>query len=446
MKNKSIKSLAATAIMASASLSAPGVFATNPYGINYTGGAQLGASNVQISPDTINKLTTLMPASGLSLNVSSSNRWKNGYIKEGDHCIQAKYFTVSANDTIGSSEDVSVTYNREQYSIVTKIKGITIEGVTDNSRKFNILVIPGRTTISADWGTYNDSTCTTATPDQSHLSSKDGERIFIDTNIKIYRKGSTSPFTAKELYFGLTDIDAKQSYKILNNGNLLSSSNMFAKNAADLQPTDTDLRNMFVANGNYIYSQYNTATGAGFNIPDKSNIFVKLNETTQSEGLDMVFGFAAGAGSAVAYYAQQYQVNYESDPNGKITGITNEEVIAGENPLGTEEAPNQDYKLTAWIANVDVTLDDGTAIQAGNDITTEQIKHVVVDRDITFKALHASTQKNDKENTINVPNTGESTGEINAILVPVSVVGILLGALFIRSLPRLFHKKVGFNK
>ena len=87
---------------------------------------------------------------------------------------------------------------------------------------------------------------------------------------------------------------------------------------------------------------------------------------------------------------------------------------------------------------MDVFLEDGTLIRAGDPITSEQIKTVVVDRDIKFTAIF--------EIDVAVPNTGASTSETNAVAITFSVFGILLGALLIRSLPRLIHRKIEFNK
>ncbi len=443
MKNKSIRSLVAAAILASASLSAPGVFAANPYGIVYSGGEPLSASNVQIKPNLVEELTSLIPSSGVNTTFSSSSKWKDGYYKSGENCFPIKYVDVSLNDAITPGDNVSLAFSKNQYTTVVSFKNITLDGVTDGSKRVPISIIPSQTSIYGGWTVYSDATCTDYSPGYGNLSAKNGERIFAEMNVKLYREGQETVFTTDDLYFGITDVDASQSFKILNTGNAFSPSNMFAKNAADLQTTDPNitLRNMYVANGNYLYTQYNPETGVGLDTPNNSNIYTKLTKQTQQDGLNIVFGFSGGAASAIEYYAKQYKVTYDSDKSGTISGITEEQIISGSYPSGSTTTPNDGYEFSYWIADSDITLNDGTVIKAGSPISLDQIKEVVVNQDIIFTAVHKSI-----EEPIAVPNTGESTKDVNAILASTSVIGVLLGALFIRALPRILHKKVDFEK
>ena len=451
MKNKSIRSLVAAAILASASLSAPGVFAANPYGIVYSGGEPLSASNVQIDPTLINGLTTLMKSPGVGVELSNSTRWQDGYFKSGDSCSPIKYVDVTTNTPVTSADNLSLTYSKDQYKVKIQFLHISLDGVTDSTKKVPMTIVPGGTSIFGSWPSFADATCTTQAESKG-LSAKNGERLFIEMNIKLYRDGQESVFTANDLFFGITDIDASQSFKILNSGNEFSPSNMFAKSAGDLQTTDPNitLKNMYVSGGKYLYTQYDPETGIGLDTPDNSNIYTKLTKTTQQDGLNVVFGFAGSAASAIEYYAKQFNITYKSDSNGTVSGITEEQIISGSYPSGSETTAKKDYGFEHWIADVDVTLTDGTVIRAGKPISKEEMKEIVVDQNIVFTAIHDKTPaKGDepsKKQNVAVPNTGEATGEINAILVPVSVIGILLGALFIRSLPRLTHKKVNFDK
>ncbi len=50
------------------------------------------------------------------------------------------------------------------------------------------------------------------------------------------------------------------------------------------------------------------------------------------------------------------------------------------------------------------------------------------------------------EGAVKAPNTGASTGEASAILIPVSVLGISIVALMAGLLPRIRHKKLCFKK
>ena len=84
-----------------------------------------------------------------------------------------------------------------------------------------------------------------------------------------------------------------------------------------------------------------------------------------------------------------FGITYESDENGALTGIAEESKVFNENPTGSSSLANEDYFFLGWMADVDVTLTDGKVIKAGNIITDEQLKTIVVDDDIVFTAIHA---------------------------------------------------------
>lgn len=442
MKNKSGKVLALATLLMGASLSAPSAFAANQYGITYSGGAPLSASNVQIDPTLIGNLTTLMQSSGVEVGFSNSSRWQTGYYQGSGTCYPVKYVDVSTNNPVSASDNISVTFSKNQYTVSVDFVNITLDGVTDSTKKVPMTIIPGSTSIFGSWPSLADASCTTPSA-STGLSPRAGERMFVEMNIKLFRDGQEAIFTADDLYFGITDIDASQSFKILNSGNAFSPSNMFAKNATDLQTTDPNitLRNMYVANGNYLYTQYDPETGVGLDTPDNSNVYTKLTKATQQEGLNIVFGFAGSAASAIEYYAQQFTVNYQSDANGTVSGITEEQIISGSYPSGTETTVNEGYEFEHWVADVDVTLTDGTVIKAGDPISEGDLRNVAVNQNITFTAIHDQIPS-----SLAVPNTGASTGQISAIFIPISMIGMLVVTLAIRFLPRLTHKKVDFDK
>lgn len=83
-----------------------------------------------------------------------------------------------------------------------------------------------------------------------------------------------------------------------------------------------------------------------------------------------------------------YIVNYESDSNGTITGITTEEVNYNNNPSGSEETPSEGYHFTSWVADKQLTLNDGTTIQKGDILTPSNIVNAIIVEDVTFTALH----------------------------------------------------------
>lgn len=82
------------------------------------------------------------------------------------------------------------------------------------------------------------------------------------------------------------------------------------------------------------------------------------------------------------HYAKKYKVSYSNSEQGKIKGITNEDVSHNSNPLGTKTTPNKGYKFKYWVANKDVKLKDGKTIQKGKQI--KDIKSIVVSENITL--------------------------------------------------------------
>ena len=434
------------------------VMAANSYNINYTGGEDLGSANVTIDPELVDGLTQLIRANtNTNVETSSSPEWKTGYYNLDGSCRKTDYFKVWKDSS----------FNNLSYTVIDKTKPYY------ETIKFNSVVIDGLSSLSEDsalavnvgeyngWfytraQIYSDDECQNKVPDVKALSNLDGNggKIFVETNIKLYEKSTNQAVASNQLYFGFSDIDAGQSFKILNSDTQMIKNNMFAKVASALQPTtDTPLRNKYVDGGNYIYSQYDLSLpSTTFNISDSDNIiFVKVGESAQTDGLNVVFGFTGAAGSATMFHAKQYNVKYVSDKNGEITSeLTSEDIISGQNPSGTEQTPNQGYDLEHWMADGDVKLEKNKEMKAGQPITEEQIKQVIVDQNITFTAIYKAkpVEKPEapKEPSIGVPDTGESTGETNAISIVVSTVSIVILALFVGLLPKLTHKKIDFKK
>lgn len=440
-------------------LSGTNVFAAanNPYGIDYNGGAALGADNVQINPELVERLTPLIIDDTTStLKYSNSSQWKEGYFSFGNSskpsCDKVKFFTVPQNSQSNPFSDIWYEVSNTKYTSRVNIDNVYLDGLTSSAsadKEYAVAItttdtdIHGIGWLTVGWTAYSDNTCQTPVQKSTTLELTDGIHAYVKTNIKLLNNTTNAPFTSDELYFGITDVDQAQSYKILNQNNLLTPTNMFAKSAPDLQPdpSTTPLKNMFVSNGNYIYSQYDTDQNPKtVNAPvHQSDIFVKTNTDVQEKGLDLVYGFAYTAGSGIQYYAKQYTVNYDSNDEGEITGISTEKIISGKNPTGSTATPNPNYEFSHWVADTDVTLEDGTIIKAGNIITPEQITKVVVDKDITFTAIYKANAP------FNAPDTGTSTSETNATFISVSLIGITLGALIVRLMPKILRKKVKFD-
>lgn len=443
-KNK-LKLLAPAISLLGASLLSPVAMAANPenYGIVYDGGVELGVNNTVEAPELVEALQPIMKHRDVTITVSNSTRWKKGYLKEAENkCLPVNYIRVADDSPIAESDNVSFTIAKDGYTAKVDIKSITTD--LANDRKTTVGVLDDADFVYAGWQIYTTAEC-----DNEHIADDfstnfgirpvENDRVFVRMNVKLLK--DNKPFVHNGIFFGITDIDAAQSYKILNEDNILTADNMFVKSKSDLQDPDNaySLKNMFVANGNYIYSQYNSENGATLGSPEKSNIYVPLLETTQTNGLDLVFGFASGAASGIEYYTYQYNVTYESDENGTISGIEDEKIFPSENPSGSETKPNDGYELTYWTADKDVELSDGTIIEEGDPITDEQITEVVVTSDITFTAHH--------EKSVKVPDTGANStnDDSGAKVISASIAGIALIVSVAFVLAHLNRKKVNFK-
>ena len=375
--------------------------ASNAYNIEYEGGAPLGADNVHIDPTLVNSLTTLMQMDDVTVRSSASNLWKNGFVKDkGDDgtsiCLPFRYFSVPRTNLVASGDELGVTISKNQYKAEVIFNKITLEMSAEDTSDslYTVGYTPNHSFIYGGFEVFSDNSCEQPAAGLRKLMYNDDNRMFIEMKIKLYKNNQDSAFVTDGLYFGITDIDAAQSYKILNTDNKLSPTNMYAKSAEDLQPDESmNLKNMFVSNGNYIYSQYDkNASPAFFDTLNTANIYLNLERDTQQNGLDLVFGFAHAAASGVEYYAKQLNVTYKSDENGRITGIRQEKVITGDNPSGSKSTPNEGYEFEHWVADKDVVLEDGTEIKAGDHMTSEQVKQVVVTEDLEFTAIHEGIQ------------------------------------------------------
>lgn len=451
MLSKKITIPVVAAAVFGTSLCGANAFAANPYNIVYSGGADLGADNVQINPQLAAGLTPLIKAKEVKITVNS-DKWKDGSISYGDDkCALVKYIEIPKDSETTITDGVSFTLSNDQYATTVDLQKVVLDNIDPDREssgdKFAVGVRLDTGSLYAGMRVY--SGYCEDDPDIDAISTKSNERLFVETKISPYTVRDGALVTANDLYFGLTDIDAAQSYKILNDDSKFlpgSTGNMFAKDVDSIQNTATtpNLKNKYREDNNYIYSQYDS-DGNIFKLEGDGALYAKLGQATQQQGLDMVFGFAHPAASGIEYYAQQYDITYASDEHGKISGITNESIISGNNPSGSSTTPDENYEFVYWTANVDVELMDGTVIKAGEPITSEQLRQIKVTQPIAFTAIHKDTTN--PADPVAAPDTGNPTGEMNAAVVPASIIGALLGvACLARFLARFDYKKVNFKK
>lgn len=437
MKLKGVSALAAVLFFGITQGS--NVFAANSYNINYSGGEPLGSNNVQIEPAMVSSLIPIMPGSR-TFKHSNSSKWNKGYIRFSEtQCLPIVYVNIKLDESISPSDNLSYSVSDEDYHMnvaIKNIKGDNLSNTISSNESVMVAVTEEVGFIYAGSTPYQDSTCTNQVPGVKDLYYANNSKLFVETEIKLINKHTNQRVSSDNMYYYLGDIDGSQSYKILNPNNELSHDNMYALSAEALQPADAGItaRNMYVPSGKYIYSESN------FGIQEGSDIYVKVNKDVQREGLNIVYGFGNWAGSGVGYYAKQFTIKYASDENGDITGITTERVISGENPSGSTSKPKTGYEFSHWVADVDVTLKDGTTIKAGAPIASSQLTSVIAEGDITFTAVQVL------ESNIAVPDTGASTENLEpATIASISVLGVLALALFIHTIPRLAHKNVKFD-
>jgi len=84
-----------------------------------------------------------------------------------------------------------------------------------------------------------------------------------------------------------------------------------------------------------------------------------------------------------------YNLIYQSDSNGLISGITKETKHYHQNPSGTSVVSNSGYVFAYWTANKDVLLNDGTIIKKDNLITNDELLKIKIDNHLVFTAKNS---------------------------------------------------------
>lgn len=462
-KNK-LKLLAPAISLLGASLLTPAVMATSTnYNMDYSGGTNLGTDNVTIDADLVDSLTPIIAMHGNTTLKYNGLLWQTAWQKiVGENtCRQIHYVMITQDDPIQESDEVGITITEGKYRNEISIKEASLYDYEGTDGYAYLFMVEGSEFISVTSGNLyssealcndNNASADVVMPSNNGLSTTSNNKAFIKMHSELYKNDER--WVAPGLFLKITDIDAAQSYQILNSENELKKDNMYATNAADLQysednkegdDSNPNLKNKYVSsNGHfYIYSQHDPSNADNKTIlkTKRSDIYVGLSEKTVEDGLDVVYGFASkGAGSTLEYYALQHEVTYVADENGAIDGITSEVVADIDNPSGTSVAPEEGYELAYWTSNVDLHFADGTEIKAGGKITDEQLKTALIIKDTNFLAHF--------EKGVKVPDTGAVISDDNsgAKVITASVAGISIFAIATFILARFSHKKVDFKK
>ena len=424
--------------------------AANEYSMDYSGGELLGDNNLRAESALTESLTGLLYGTK-SVEYSNSAKWKTGYLRVQDSCYSSKYLQVGLNNNVAVSDDVGYTITNGVFSAdinVKKISGENLSSVLSNDEFIAVSIWDQNGYFFAGQPVYQDSSCTTAIDGVKSLSWESGAKVFVEANTKLKYAINDKMVKSDQLYYLIGDIDGSQSFKILNSDNKLSASNMFAASAVGLQPTTGEAHNMFVPGEGYIYSQGN------FGIESGAEVYVKLADSAQEDGLDIVYGFAHNAGSSVEYYAKRYKIDFLLDRNGTTSEITHEDIISKTTPTGPGIEKVLAYNPTRIVANTDIRLTDGNLIKAGSPISNDQLYKIVVDKEIVVTAyLHDDSnpkKEEESENSdISVPDTGiftKTEDASSAIVLVIPIVLIVLTGMSRYFAVRFFSKNIKFNK
>ena len=79
-------------------------------------------------------------------------------------------------------------------------------------------------------------------------------------------------------------------------------------------------------------------------------------------------------------------VNYKADINGKISGLTIEEVHKGDNPIGTKIEVNKGYVFKNWTADKDLYDNSGKLYKKGDKFSDNELKTMQIEEDTVFTA------------------------------------------------------------
>lgn len=138
--------------------------------------------------------------------------------------------------------------------------------------------------------------------------------------------------------------------------------------------------------------------GNGFNVTPKDGYTVKFKSKNAVTGINEVkiWSYSVDGGRNWSEYEAvpdlnftnaKPKVSYTTDGHGDLSK-TEELVAVNGSPTGVTNIPKAGYIFKNYVANKNVTLKDGTVINAGEAITEEQIPQIVITDDVTIKAVH----------------------------------------------------------
>ena len=453
MKRQRISTIVGALALCGSALLPGNVFAES-WGINYNAtGVPLGANNVAEVPIG-KKMTEIIPGEGVEIT-TTGGAWHNGYIKgqgQNGKCRKYKYLEVNGSGLVGGPASFIISHGDYQMEVEIPEVGVAPIGRQNYGNGFRdgettaIGIAPqadavvedknsGFSALYGGWEPYADTSCSTLVS----VSGQPGKTIkstttnlaagaagnnnnsfhgmlFVRMNIKLKRDGK--PYTSNEIHFGIIDIDASQSFKILDADSQFTPHKIYADDVNKLQPqyesTDTQrLYNILVdQTGSYIYSQFND--NGGFGTDQISNIYAPITRETQEDGLNVVFGYAGKAGSQIRYFSKQYKVTYKvASEGGGTVSRKSEEVVSGNNPLGSTAKEKEGYQFEYWTTDQAFEDNNGKQYAVNDKIEMKDIKKIEVLHDYSFTAHFKKSETETKQYTVEyIPDKpgGDVTG------------------------------------
>lgn len=190
--------------------------------------------------------------------------------------------------------------------------------------------------------------------------------------VRIINSNSKELADLNNLYITLFDLDRGGSFRLFNG---MRDGNIYY---------DYDENTIFKLD-NVSYNSINKEFYAKSDNEDEpSYVFVPIEN-------EFEFGYSGkystGELIKILFYMENNKVNYFSDENGCIEGLVTENVAKGNNPIGTNVKPMENYETKYWICDKDVFLLDGHKINNGNPIY--DITQIIVNEDINLTAINS---------------------------------------------------------
>ncbi len=135
----------------------------------------------------------------------------------------------------------------------------------------------------------------------------------------------------------------------------------------------------------------------GWSCKDDSGVAVSTLQNVTMEAIEN-WTVTSNLTCKATHTTNKYSITYQTDGNGSVpkalddTGNpvdNNSEILDfGSNPNGAVETPNRGYTTTHWTCNKNITLKDGSKIDANSNINMVDIKNIVMDDNITCTVYH----------------------------------------------------------